>query len=224
MSIYKSHATQDHGLRAVFQQPDKRGLKNFASLPRAQENTMIESVYRDSKDNMGKVIEALKKELKRVRTGRASLSLLDGIKVDYYGTLTPLSQMATLAVPESRQITIQPWDTTVIKEIEKAVQKSDLGLTPSSDGKIIRIAIPPLTEQRRKELVKVVHKISEEYKVSVRNLRRDANELIKDIKKDGKISEDDAFKSQEKIQKITDEHISLVDACYKEKEKEILEF
>jgi ribosome recycling factor len=185
---------------------------------------MIESVYRDSKDNMGKVIEALKKELKRVRTGRASLSLLDGIKVDYYGTLTPLSQMATLAVPESRQITIQPWDTTVIKEIEKAVQKSDLGLTPSSDGKIIRIAIPPLTEQRRKELVKVVHKISEEYKVSVRNLRRDANELIKDIKKDGKISEDDAFKSQEKIQKITDEHINLVDACYKEKEKEILEF
>jgi ribosome recycling factor len=184
---------------------------------------MIESVYQDSKDNMGKVIEALKKELKRVRTGRASLSLLDGIKVDYYGTLTPLSQMATLAVPESRQITIQPWDTTVIKEIEKAVQKSDLGLTPSSDGKIIRIAIPPLTEQRRKELVKVVHKISEEYKVSVRNLRRDANELIKDIKKDGKISEDDAFKSQEKIQKITDEHINLVDACYKEKEKEILE-
>jgi ribosome recycling factor len=185
---------------------------------------MIESVYRDSKENMGKVIEALKKELKRVRTGRASLSLMDGIKVDYYGTLTPLNQLATLAVPESRQITIQPWDTTVIKEIEKAVLKSDLGLTPSSDGKIIRIAIPPLTEQRRKELVKVVHKISEEYKVSVRNLRRDANELIKDIKKDGKISEDDAFKSQEKIQKITDEHISLVDACYKEKEKEILEF
>lgn len=185
---------------------------------------MIESVYRDSKDNMGKVIEALKKELKRVRTGRASLSLLDGIKVDYYGTLTPLNQLATLAAPESRLITIQPWDTTVIKEIEKAILKSDLGLTPSSDGKIIRIAIPPLTEQRRKELVKVVHKISEEYKVSVRNLRREANELIKEIKKDGKISEDDAFKSQEKIQKITDEHISLVDACYKEKEKEILEF
>ena len=185
---------------------------------------MIESVYRDSKDNMGKVIEALKKELKRVRTGRASLSLLDGIKVDYYGTLTPLNQVATLAAPESRLITIQPWDTTVIKEIEKAVLKSDLGLTPSSDGKIVRIAIPPLTEQRRKELVKVVHKISEEYKVSVRNLRRDANELIKDIKKDGKISEDDAFKSQEKIQKITDEHIKLVDECYKEKEKEILEF
>ena len=185
---------------------------------------MIDSIYQDTQESMKKSIAALKKDLKRVRTGRASLSLLDGIKVDYYGTLTPLNQIATLAAPESRLITIQPWDTTVIKEIEKAVQKSDLGLTPSSDGKIIRIAIPPLTEQRRKELVKVVHKISEEYKVSVRNLRRDANELIKDIKKDGKISEDDAFKSQEKIQKITDEHINLVDACYKEKEKEILEF
>ena len=185
---------------------------------------MIDSIYQDTQESMKKSIAALKKDLKRVRTGRASLSLLDGIKVDYYGTLTPLNQIATLAAPESRLITIQPWDTTVIKEIEKAILKSDLGLTPSSDGKIIRIAIPPLTEQRRKELVKVVHKISEEYKVSVRNLRRDANELIKDIKKDGKISEDDAFKSQEKIQKITDEHISLVDACYKEKEKEILEF
>jgi len=121
-------------------------------------------------------------------------------------------------------ITIQPWDTTVIKEIEKAILKSDLGLTPSNDGKIVRIAIPPLTEQRRKELVKVVHKICEEYKVSVRNLRRDANEMIKELKKESRISEDDAFKSQEKIQKMTDEHIKLVDECYKEKEKEILEF
>ena len=185
---------------------------------------MIDSIYQDSKENMVKVIAALKKDLKRVRTGRASLSLLDGVKVDYYGTLTPVSQLATLAVPESRLITIQPWDTTVIKEIEKAILKSDLGLTPSNDGKIVRIAIPPLTEQRRKELVKVVHKICEEYKVSVRNLRRDANEMIKELKKDSRISEDDAFKSQEKIQKMTDEHIKLVDECYKEKEKEILEF
>jgi ribosome recycling factor len=185
---------------------------------------MIDSIYQDSKENMVKVIAALKKDLKRVRTGRASLSLLDGVKVDYYGTLTPVSQLATLAVPESRLITIQPWDTTVIKEIEKAILKSDLGLTPSNDGKIVRIAIPPLTEQRRKELVKVVHKICEEYKVSVRNLRRDANEMVKALKKDSQISEDDAFKSQEKIQKMTDEHIKLVDECYKEKEKEILEF
>jgi len=185
---------------------------------------MIDSIYQDSKENMVKAIAALKKDLKRVRTGRASLSLLDGVKVDYYGTLTPVSQLATLAVPESRLITIQPWDTTVIKEIEKAILKSDLGLTPSNDGKIVRIAIPPLTEQRRKELVKVVHKICEEYKVSVRNLRRDANEMVKELKKDSRLSEDDAFKSQEKIQKMTDEHIKLVDECYKEKEKEILEF
>ncbi|MGE5255058.1 MAG: ribosome recycling factor [Hyphomicrobiales bacterium] len=185
---------------------------------------MIDSIYQDTRENMEKALAVLKKELKRVRTGRASLSLLDGIKVDYYGTLTPINQLATLAVPESRLITIQPWDATVIKEIEKAILRSDLGLTPSSDGKIVRIAVPPLTEQRRKELVKVVHKICEEYKVSVRNIRRDSNELVKDLKKEGQISEDDAFASQDKIQKITDEHIRLIDESYKEKEKEILEF
>jgi ribosome recycling factor len=185
---------------------------------------MIDDIYQDTQENMEKVIGALKKELKRVRTGRASLSLLDGIKVDYYGTLTPVNQLATLAVPESRLITIQPWDATVIKEIEKAILKSDLGLTPSNDGKIVRIAIPPLTEQRRKELVKVVNKICEEYKVQVRNARRDSNEMIKELKKSSEISEDDAFKSQETIQKKTDEFIKLVDDCYKEKEKEILEF
>ena len=173
---------------------------------------------------MGKSVEALKNELKRIRTGRASLSILDGIKVDYYGTLTPLNQMATLAVPESRLITIQPWDVSVVKDIEKAILKSDLGLTPSSDGKIIRISIPQLTEDRRKELVKVVHKVCEEYKVSVRNFRRDSNELLKSMKKDGEITEDDVFKSQEQVQKITDEHIKLIDECYQEKEKEILEF
>jgi ribosome recycling factor len=185
---------------------------------------MIESIYQDTRETMEKAIGALSRDLKRVRTGRASLSLLDGIKVDYYGALTPLNQLATLAVPESRLLTVQPWDATVIKEIEKAILKSDLGLTPSSDGKIIRIAIPPLTEQRRRELVKVVHKIAEEYKVSVRNIRRDSNEMIKELKKEGGISEDDAFKAQEQIQKITDDHIRLVDERYKEKEKEILEF
>ncbi len=185
---------------------------------------MIESIYQETRESMGKSVEALKNELKRIRTGRASLSILDGIKVDYYGTLTPLNQMATLAVPESRLITIQPWDVSVIKDIEKAILKSDLGLTPSSDGKIIRISIPQLTEDRRKELVKVVHKVCEEYKVSVRNFRRDSNELLKSMKKDGEITEDDAFKSQEQVQKITDEHIKLIDECYQEKEKEILEF
>ncbi len=185
---------------------------------------MIESIYQETRESMGKSVEALKNELKRIRTGRASLSILDGIKVDYYGTLTPLNQMATLAVPESRLITIQPWDVSVAKDIEKAILKSDLGLTPSSDGKIIRISIPQLTEDRRKELVKVVHKVCEEYKVSVRNFRRDSNELLKSMKKDGEITEDDAFKSQEQVQKITDEHIKLIDECYQEKEKEILEF
>ena len=185
---------------------------------------MIESIYDEARESMGKSVIALKNELKRVRTGRASLSLLDGIKADYYGTPTPLNQMATLAVPESRLITIQPWDTSAIKEIEKAVLKSDLGLTPSSDGKIIRISIPALTEERRKELVKVVRKICEDYKVSIRNIRRDSNELLKSMKKDGEISEDDAFKSQDEVQKITDEHIKLIDECFGEKEKEILEF
>jgi ribosome recycling factor len=173
---------------------------------------------------MGKSIDALKNEFNRVRTGRASLTILDGIRVDYYGTLTPLNQMATLSVPESRLITIQPWDISVIKEVEKAILKSDLGLTPSNDGKIIRISIPPLTEERRKELVKVINKISEDHKIAVRNIRRDSNELLKGLKKDGDISEDDAFKAQEQVQKITDEHIKLIDDVNKDKEKEILEF
>ncbi len=185
---------------------------------------MIESIYDETRESMRKSIASLKKELNRLRTGRASLSILEGVKVDYYGTPTPLNQMATLAVPESRLITIQPWDVSVIKDIEKALLKSDLGLTPSNDGKIIRIAIPPLTEERRKDLVKVVHKMCEDYKVSVRNIRRDSNDLLKSMKKDGEISEDEAFRSQDQIQKITDEQIKLIDECYKEKEKEILEF
>ena len=185
---------------------------------------MIDDIYQDTRDSMSKSIEALKRELKRVRTGRASLSILDGIKVDYYGTLTPLNQMATLAVPESRLITIQPWDVSVIKDIEKAILKSDLGLTPANVGKILRISIPPLTEERRKELVKLVHKMCEDHKVSVRNARRDSNELLKSLKKDGDISEDEAFKAQDEVQKITDEHVKLIDECYTNKEKEILEF
>ena len=185
---------------------------------------MIDDIYQDTTESMSKSIEALERELQRVRTGRASLSILDGIKVDYYGTLTPLNQMATLAVPESRLITIQPWDVSVIKDIEKALLKSDLGLTPSNDGKTLRISIPPLTEDRRKELVKLVHKMCEEHKVSVRNVRRDSNELLKSLKKDGDISEDEAFKAQDEVQKITDEHVKLIDECYTKKEKEILEF
>ncbi|MGD9181106.1 MAG: ribosome recycling factor [Desulfobacterales bacterium] len=185
---------------------------------------MIDDIYQETRESMGKTITALKRELQRIRTGRASLSVLDGIKVDYYGTPTPLNQMATLAVPESRLITIQPWDASVIKNIEKAILKSDLGLTPSNDGKILRISIPPLTEERRKELVKVIHKMCEDHKVTARNIRRDSNDLLKSLKKDGDISEDEAFRSQDEVQKITDEHIKLIDECYSEKEKEILEF
>lgn len=185
---------------------------------------MIEETYQETRDRMTKTIASLKNDLQRVRTGRASASLLDGIRVDYYGTPTSLNQMATIAIPESRLINIQPWDASVIKEIEKAILKSDLGLTPSNDGKLIRIAIPPLSEQRRKELVKVVNKTSEEYKVAIRNIRRDANELLKGFKKDGDISEDDAFKAQDQVQKITDEYIRQIDDIAKAKEKEVLEF
>jgi len=173
---------------------------------------------------MGKSIDALENELKRVRTGRASLNILDGIRVDYYGTQTPLNQMASLSVPESRLIVIQPWDATVIKDIEKALLASDLGLTPSSDGKLIRLAIPPLTEERRKELVKVIGKMCEDYKVAIRNIRRDSNEFLKMAKKEGDISEDDLFKGQDKVQEITDEFVKRIDEIFKEKEKEILEF
>ncbi|OEU64850.1 MAG: ribosome recycling factor [Desulfobacterales bacterium S5133MH16] len=185
---------------------------------------MIESIYQETTESMEKSIDSLKNEFKKVRTGRASLSILDGIRVEYYGTMTPLNQMASLSIPESRLIIIQPWDISVIKDIEKAILKSDLGLTPSNDGKLIRISIPPLTEERRKEIVKVIYKKSEEHRVAVRNIRRDSNELLKGLKKDGDISEDDAFRSQDQVQKITDKHINLIDDVCKEKEKEILEF
>jgi len=186
--------------------------------------TMLNSTYSETRERMSKSIDALENELKRVRTGRASLNILDGIRVDYYGTQTPLNQMASLSVPESRLIVIQPWDATVIKDIEKALLKSDLGLTPSSDGKLIRLAIPPLTEERRKELVKVISKMCEDYKVAVRNIRRDSNEFLKMAKKEGDISEDDLFKGQDQVQEITDEFVKRIDEIFKEKEKEILEF
>jgi len=185
---------------------------------------MIDSLYDDAREGMGKSIDALKNEFKKVRTGRASLALFEGIKVSYYGTPTPLNQVASLSVPESRLIVIQPWDQSVIGEIEKEILKSELGLTPMNDGKVIRVPIPPLTEERRKELVKVVHKIAEEHRVSIRNIRRDTNELLKGLKKDGEIAEDDFYRAQDKVQKITDDYIRLVDQTYQEKEKEILEF
>ena len=172
---------------------------------------------------MDKTIEALKKTLASMRTGRASLSIFDGLMVDYFGTPTPIDHVATLGIPESRLITIQPWDPKVILEIEKAIQKSDLGLNPSNDGKIIRVAIPALTEERRKELVKQVHKRGEETKVSIRNIRRDSNEEMKTIEKEEHISEDETKKSIEEIQKITDSYIKNIDEIVSHKEEEVME-
>jgi ribosome recycling factor len=198
------------------------GKRSGLELGRLQK--MIDSVYDDARDRMAKSVDALKHEYRRIRTGRASASLFEGIRVNYYGTSTPLNQVASLSIPESRLVVIQPWDQTVIGEIEKEILKSELGLTPVNDGKIIRVPIPPLTEERRRELVKLVRKASEEYKVSVRNIRRDTNELLKKLKKDGEISEDDFFRAQDRVQTITNEYIKLVDQTCQEKEKEILEF
>ena len=184
---------------------------------------MVEEIFEDLKDRMGKSIESLKREYSRLRTGRASISLLDGIRVSYYDTPTPLNQMASLAVPEPRLIVIQPWDKTAIEDIEKAILKSELGLTPINDGKVIRISIPSLTEERRKKLVKVARKMSEDNKVAIRNIRRDANEMLKDLKKEKEITEDDLYRSQEEVQKATDQFISQVDELCAAKEKEILE-
>jgi len=184
---------------------------------------MLSEVFDDTRQRMEKAVKNLEREYAKVRTGRASTSLLDGIRVDYYGTLTPLNQLATLTVPEPRTIMIQPWDQSVINNIEKAILKSELGLTPVNDGKVIRINVPPLTEERRRDLVKLVRKMAEEAKVAVRNIRRDANEMIKDLKKDKEISEDEQFKGQEEVQKITDQFISKIDKLCAAKEKEVIE-
>ena len=184
---------------------------------------MVDEIFEDLKERMGKSIESLKREYSRLRTGRASVSLLDGIRVSYYDTPTPLNQMASLAIPEPRLIVIQPWDKTAIGDIEKAILKSELGLTPMNDGKVIRISIPPLTEERRKELVKVARKMSEDNKVAIRNIRRDANEMLKDLKTEKEITEDDLYRTQDEVQKITDDFISQVDELCTAKEKEILE-
>ena len=185
---------------------------------------MVEKVYKDTKDRMEKAIESLKKELSRIRTGRATPALVDGVRVQYYGSLVPLNQVGSVAIPDSRQITIQPWDVKVIGEIEKAILKSELGLTPINDGKIIRINIPSLTEERRRDLVKVTKKMAEESRVTLRNIRRESMEELKTLKKDKALAEDDLFKSQDEIQKITKEFIERIDKIGEEKEKEIMQF
>ena len=184
---------------------------------------MLDDVYYEVDHKMERSLAALRKELSRVRTGRATLALLEGIDVDYYGTATPLNQMATLAVPESRLLTIQPWDKSQLGLIEKAIQRSDLGLTPMNDGKLIRLSIPPLTAERRKDLVKKVKKIGEEAKIALRNVRREGNETLKDLEKTKDISQDDLRRGQEQVQKITDRFISQVDDVLSVKEHEILE-
>ena len=183
----------------------------------------IDTILLDTEDRMEKAMAALERDFQKLRTGRATTALVDGIKADYYGTPTPISQMASVAVPDSRTITIQPWDKGGISVVEKAILKSDLGLTPVNDGKIIRISIPPLTEDRRKELGKLARKSGEEAKVAVRNVRRDANDQLKKLEKDKAISEDELKKATDDVQKLTDRYVAKVDEKCAAKEKEIMD-
>jgi ribosome recycling factor len=183
----------------------------------------IKKVYSETEDRMQKTIDAMKREFSGIRTGKASTSLLEGIKVDYYGNLTPLSQVASITIPDPKLLVIQPWEKKLIPEIAKAIQKSDLGLNPITDANVVRLPIPPLTEERRKDLVKLVKKISEEGKIAVRNIRREANDHFKKAEKEKEISEDDSRKAQEKIQEITDDYIQAIDDLVKKKEEEMME-
>ena len=183
-----------------------------------------QSVMKEVETKMTGALEALGRDLATVRTGRASAGLLDGIRVDYYGTPTPVNQMASISVPDARTIVIQPWEAGQLKAIEKAIMTSDLGLTPVNDGKIVRLAMPSPTEERRKQLAKTVHKIAEESRVAVRNLRREANDKLKALAKDKKVSEDEARRSHDQIQKTTDRFNAKVDELLKKKEQEILSF
>jgi ribosome recycling factor len=180
-------------------------------------------IFADTEERMAKGLEAIKRELASIRTGKATPTLLDGIKVDYYGTMTPLSQVANISVPDPRLLVIQPWEKKLIPEIIKAIQKSDLGLNPQSDPNVVRLPIPTLTEERRKDLVKLVKKVAEEGKVAIRNVRRDANDAFKKAEKDKEISEDNSRKGQERVQEITDDHIEKLEEILKNKEQEIME-
>ena len=182
-----------------------------------------DSVLLDAEERMEKALTALDRDFSKLRTGRATTTLVDGIKADYYGTPTPISQMASVAVPDSRTITIQPWDKGGMAAVEKAILKSDLGLTPVNDGKVIRINIPPLTEERRRDLVKVARKYGEEAKVAVRNVRRDANDSLKKAEKDKEITEDALKRATDEVQKLTDRYVGEVDGRCQAKEKEIME-
>lgn len=184
---------------------------------------MPKQAIANAKERMSKAIQAYTRELASIRAGRASASLLDRVQVDYYGAPTPVNQLAGISVPEARLLVIQPYDKSILGEVEKAILKSDLGLNPSNDGSIIRIAIPQLTEERRKELAKQVKKEAEEAKIAIRNIRRDGNEDLKKLEKNGEITEDDLRGYSDDIQKLTDEHIAKIDQITKDKEKEIME-
>jgi len=183
---------------------------------------MLKQISEDARHRMDKAMEVLQKELASVRTGRASLSLLDHIRVDYYGTPSPLNQVANLAVPEPNMITVQPWETPMLEKIEKAIRTSDLDLNPSNDGKILRIPIPSLTEERRKSLVKQVGKIAEERRTAIRQVRRDVNDRLKKLLKDKEISEDDEKRALKEVQDLTDAHVKKVDDAVKRKEQDLM--
>ena len=184
---------------------------------------MVDEIINDMKHGMIKTVDSMKGSLQKVRTGRASIGILDGIMVDYYGTPTPMNQLATLAVPEARLITIQPWDKGALALIEKAILKSELGLTPNNDGRIIRVPIPPLNEERRRDLGKMIKKTAEEFRVEIRNHRRDANALLKDLEKEKEINKDELKSAQDKVQDLTDNYIKQIDDLLAAKEKEIME-
>jgi ribosome recycling factor len=184
---------------------------------------MYKDLVNKSEESMKKSINFLKEELASIRAGKANPKLVDKIQVSYYGTMTPISQLANISVPEPRSIIIQPWDSSLVKEVERAILASDLGINPSNDGKLIRLVIPPLTEERRRDLIKLVKKEVESSKIAVRNIRRDAIEEFKKMEKSSELTKDDLKKAEEEIQKVTDKYIKLTDDIYKEKEKEILE-
>ena len=184
---------------------------------------MIKEILKKQEDRMQKSLDSLKKEFASQRAGRATPALLDKVMVDYYGTPTPVNQVAKVSVPEPRMIVIQPWEKTILHDIEKAIMKSDLGLNPNSDGTAIRLAIPQLTQERRQELVKTVNKKAEEAKVALRNIRRDGNDAVKKLEKSREVPEDEAKKGQESMQKLVDKYIKLVDAARTAKEKEVME-
>lgn len=184
---------------------------------------MTKEVLKQTEERMNKSLDALGRELGSVRTGRANASILDRVQVEYYGMMTPLNQLASISVPEGRMLVIQPFDKTSLQDIEKAIQKADLGLSPSNDGNIIRISVPALNEERRKELIKVVGRYAEDAKVAVRNVRRDANDELKKLEKDGELTEDDLRRRQDEVQKLTDEYIKKIDERVKAKEQDIQE-